>query len=200
MCPGGSVVASASEGGGVVTNGMSFSARDGENANAALAVSVGPEDFGTGPLDGIAFQRALERAAFAAGGGDYRAPCQRVGDFLEEPGKRSAAVAPTYRPGVRPTQLRAILPPFVTAMLAEGLRVFERKLCGFAAPGALLTGVETRTSSPVRILRGAGFESERIAGLYPCGEGAGYAGGIMSAAVDGLRVAEAIISRYAPLE
>ena len=220
MCPGGLVVPSASEAGGVVTNGMSYRARDGRNANAALVVSVGPEDFGPGPLAGVAFQRELERAAFAAGGGGYVAPAQRVGDFLaargaERPasggggpasltgGDRGGdvhAVEPTYRPGVRECDIGALFPPYLTEMLCAGLRAFDARQHGFAAPDAVLTGVETRTSAPVRILRGADFQAVGNPGVYPCGEGAGYAGGIMSAAVDGLRVAAAIIERYRPFE
>ena len=196
MCPGGTVVAAASEEGGVVTNGMSRFARDGENANSALVVSVGGF---ADPMEGVEFQRRLEQASFAAGGGGYRAPVQTVGAFLQgnavfDPG----TVKPTYPCGVTPARLDRLLPVEITRMLRDGLRAFDRRLHGFAAPEALLTGVETRTSSPVRIARGAGYEAEGIAGLYPTGEGAGYAGGIMSAAVDGLRVAGAIVERYAP--
>lgn len=199
MCPGGVVVPSASEEGGVVTNGMSYAARDGENANAALVVSVGPEDFGGDLLAGMRFQRELERAAFEAGGGGYTAPCERVGSFLGEP-VRGPLVSPSYLPGVRECALSPLFPPALSEMLRTGLRAFGARQRGFAAPGALLTGVETRTSAPLRILRGAGFEAVGNPGVYPCGEGAGYAGGIMSAAVDGLRVAEAIITRYRPIE
>ena len=196
MCPGGTVVAAASEEGGVVTNGMSRYARDGENANSALAVSVGGF---ADPMEGIEFQRRLERAAFAAGGGGYRAPVQTVGAFLEgNDAFPPDTVTPTYPCGVTPARLDRLLPAEITRMLGDGLRAFDRRLRGFAAPTALLTGVETRTSSPVRVARGAGYEAEGIAGLYPAGEGAGYAGGIMSAAVDGLRVAGAIVERYAP--
>jgi len=195
MCPGGAVVAAASEAGGVVTNGMSAFARDGRNANSALLVGVEPEDFGgDDPLAGVRFQRRWEQAAFALGGGDYRAPAQRAGDFLR--GVRSTGcgdVEPTYRPGVTYANLADCLPGFVVETMRLALVRFDRQLAGFASPGALLTGVETRSSSPVRILRGEDCQSQ-LAGLYPCGEGAGYAGGILSAAVDGMRVAEALLT------
>ncbi len=195
MCPGGTVVAAASEAGGVVTNGMSAFARDGKNANSALLVGVEPDDFGgSDPLAGVRFQRRWEQAAFRLGGGDYRAPAQRVGDFLQ--GVRSAGcgdVEPTYRPGVTYTGLDECLPGFVTETMRLALQKMDRQLSGFAAPGALLTGVETRSSSPLRILRGPDGQAS-LAGLYPCGEGAGYAGGILSAAVDGMRQAEALLA------
>lgn len=196
MCPGGTVVAAASEPGGVVTNGMSDYNRDRRNANAALVVSV---DAFPAPLDGVAFQRELERAAFAAGGGDYRAPCQTVGAFLAgKPGAPGDEVTPSYPAGVTPARLDTLFAPGITAMLRDGLRAFGRRQHGFDAPQAVLTGVETRTSSPVRIPRTAACEAVSMQGLYPAGEGAGYAGGIMSAAVDGLRVAAAVVTRYAP--
>lgn len=200
MCPGGTVVAAASEPGGVVTNGMSSHARDGANANAALAVSVQPEDFADGtPLGGIAFQRKLEQAAYAATR-SYRAPCQTVGDFLTgRPSKRAGAVAPTYPAGVVYGDLTPVLPPFAADLLRRSLPVFGRKLRGFDDSEALLTGPETRTSSPVRIVRGADMSSLSIRGLLPCGEGAGYAGGIMSAAIDGIRAASRLVSEFAPL-
>ena len=195
VCPGGPVVAAASEEGRLVTNGMSRRARDGANINGGFLVGVGPGDFGSShPLAGVAFQRRWEEAAFALGGGGFRAPAQTVGDFLS--GRASAAlggVAPTYRPGVTPADLRRCLPGYVADTLRSALPLFDRKLRGFASPEALLTGVETRSSSPVRILRGEDLQSP-IRGLYPCGEGAGYAGGITSAAVDGVRVAEAVAS------
>ena len=195
MCPGGTVVAAASEEGGVVTNGMSVFARDGKNANSALLVGVEPDDFGgDDPLAGVRFQRRWEQAAFQLGGGDYRAPAQRVGDFLR--GVKSVScgdVEPTYRPGVTYTSLDECLPRFVTETMRLALQRMDRQLNGFAAPGALLTGVETRSSSPVRILRGEDGQAS-LAGLYPCGEGAGYAGGILSAAVDGMRQAEALLT------
>ena len=196
VCPGGQVVAAASEPGHLVTNGMSCRARDGDTINGALLVGVSPADFGwTGascdPLLGVEFQRAWERRAFVLGGGDYCAPVQTVGEFLGLPGGHSSLV-PTYRPGVRPAPLDECLPPFVTGSLRAALPLLGRKLRGFDSPGAVLTGVETRSSSPVRILRGEDFQSLSLPGLYPCGEGAGYAGGITSAAVDGIRVAEAM--------
>ena len=195
MCPGGQVVAAASEEGRVVTNGMSCWARDGENANAALLVGVGPEDFGSvHPLAGVEFQRKLEEAAYRAGGGGYRAPAQRVEDFLAgRASRRLGEVVPTYRPGVTPTDLGQCLPEFVTEGMRAGIRLMDRRLHGFAFGDALLTGVETRSSSPVRILRDGNLQSPVLQGLYPCGEGAGYAGGIISAAVDGLRCGEALL-------
>ena len=201
MCPGGQVVAAASETGRVVTNGMSFHARAGKNANAAVVAGVGPEDFGNDPRRAIAFQRELEARAFAAGraGGLYAAPAENMASFLEGRGRLDIGrVEPTYDRGVAPADLGSLLPSELTAALRAGLRAFDRKLAGYTAPEAILTGLETRTSSPVRLVRGEHYECTQLAGLYPCGEGAGYAGGIMSAAVDGLRVASAIVSRYSP--
>ncbi|MBC8569819.1 NAD(P)/FAD-dependent oxidoreductase [Zongyangia hominis] len=199
MCPGGTVVPAASQRDTVVTNGMSEFARDRENANAALVVSVDREDFGYRPQDPIAFQERLEKAAFRLGGGNYRAPVQTVGRFLEhKPGADFGRVEPSYALGVTPASLDELLPPAVTSLMREGLLQMDRRLRGFAASDAVLTGVETRTSSPVRITRGDQLESISVSGLYPCGEGAGYAGGIMSAAVDGIRVAQEIMGRYAP--
>ncbi len=197
MCPGGFVVAAASETGGVVTNGMSAFARDGQNANSALLIGIEPDDFGgEDPLAGVRFQRHWEELAFEAGGGNYRAPAQRVGDFLRAvPSKSCGDVEPTYRPGVTYTDLAHCLPGFVVASMRLGLVQMERRLSGFSAPGALLTGVETRSSSPLRISRDESCQSA-IRGLYPCGEGAGYAGGILSAAVDGLRCAEALLDAH----
>ena len=199
MCPGGEVVAAASEEGGVVTNGMSRYARDGRNANSAIAVSVFPEDVGGGWRGGINFQRELERKAYLAGGGNYRAPVELLGDFLEgrksgfhEPGR----VMPTYREGYdgyRLSALDEILPGFVTGLLKKGFSEFGRKMKGFDSPDALLTGVETRTSAPIRIPRVDGKAAEN---LYPCGEGAGYAGGITSAAVDGVNTAVLLMSEF----
>ena len=203
MCPGGQVVASASETGHVVTNGMSYHARDGKNANAAVVVSVGAEDFAGDPRRAIAFQRELEAKAYAAGrrGGAYAAPAENVQSFLEGKGQLNIGrVEPTYDRGVVAADLGALLPGELTDTLRAGLRAYERKIAGYTAPEAILTGLETRTSSPVRLKREETLESAQLAGLYPCGEGAGYAGGIMSAAVDGLRVARAIIGRYAPAE
>ncbi|MBQ3483564.1 MAG: hypothetical protein IJA78_05250 [Clostridia bacterium] len=200
MCPGGEVVTAASEEGGVVVNGMSYHARDGLNSNAAVAVSVSPSDVGGSITDSIEFQRRLERAAFAAGGGDFAAPVQTVGDFLEgKQGTAPSRIQPTYGGGrVRTADLHAVLPSFVTEILAAGLHSFDRKLAGFAAPDAVLTGVETRTSSPLRILRGAARTALGHDRIYPAGEGAGYAGGITSAALDGLSTALAIMARFAP--
>lgn len=203
MCPGGQVVASASEQGRVVTNGMSYHARDGKNANAAVVVSVSGEDFARDPRRAIAFQRELEARAYAAGqaGGLYAAPAENVQSFLEGRGAlKIGRVVPTYDRGVTAADLGALLPAELAQTMRAGLRAYERKIAGYTAPDAILTGLETRTSSPVRLLRGDELECTQLAGLYPCGEGAGYAGGIMSAAVDGLRVARAIISRYSPAE
>ena len=195
VCPGGQVVAAASEQGGVVTNGMSHRARDGENINGGLLVGVGPEDFpGDDVLAGVRFQERWERAAYQLGGGSFRAPAQRVEDFLlRRPSEGPGGILPTYRPGVTWTELSPCLPGDVTDALRGALPLLDRKLHGFAAPDGVLTGVETRSSSPVRILRDENYQSS-LRGLYPCGEGAGYAGGIVSAAVDGIRVAEAVAS------
>ncbi len=241
MCPGGEVVCAASEQDGVVVNGMSRYARDGKNANSALLVGVGPEDFeGDDPLAGVDLQRCMEHAAYeaarAAGGSPYQAPAQTVGDFLaggdgssfanvsthaslsaddekvrvlekaqSNAGEISATVHPTYARGVVWCDLRACLPPFVVEALSEALPLLDAKLRGFANPSAVMTGVETRSSSPVRIVRNENLQALLVAssipvapnsGLYPCGEGAGYAGGIMSAACDGLRVAESLAKGY----
>ena len=208
VCPGGQVVAAASDYGQVVTNGMSYSGRAGENINGGLLVSVGPDDFeGDDPLAGIRFQEKWEKAAWEKGTGGlppvyaaeravFHAPAQLVGDFLA--GKSSdgpRSVIPTYKPGVRWGTLDGILPDAVLSALREALPVLDRKLRGFADPDAVLTGVETRSSSPVRILRGEDLQSAALRGLYPCGEGVGYAGGITSAAVDGMRCAEKIIEK-----
>ena len=192
VCPGGQVVAAASETGRVVTNGMSEYARDQENINGALLINVTPEDYGgqTDPLAGIRFQRQMEAAAYALGGGDYRAPCQRVEDFLlHRPTAAAGRVHPSYRPGITYTDLHRCLPPFVAEAMEQALPLLERKIRGYAAPDALLTAVESRSSSPVRIERDEMYQCN-IRGLYPCGEGAGYAGGILSAAADGMRCAE----------
>ena len=194
MCPGGVVVASSSEEGTIVTNGMSKFARDGENANSAVLVNVTPEDFkGESPLEGIYFQKDLEEKAFVAGGKNYYAPAQRVEDFLKN--KKSefiGQVKPTYKPGVTLSNINDILPEFVSQTLKEGITYFDRKIKGFADKDAILTGVETRSSSPVRILRDENLIAN-VKGIYPCGEGAGYAGGIMSAAVDGIKCAIKIL-------
>ncbi len=193
MCPGGTVVAAASEPGGVVTNGMSQYSRRERNANAGLVVGINPQDYPGGALAGIAFQRHWEERAFVAGGSTYHAPGQRVGDFLAGRASTSlGSVVPSYKPGVTPTDLAACLPAFVTEALREALPAFERQLRGFSMADAIMTGVETRTSSPLRITRGQNLQSLNTAGLYPAGEGAGYAGGILSAGVDGIRVAEAV--------
>ena len=196
VCPGGEVVAAASETGRVVTNGMSEFARDRENINGALLVNVMPEDFGgDGPLAGVAFQRKLEAAAYALGGGGYRAPAQRVEDFLAgRPSAGPGRVTPSYCPGVTWADLHECLPPFVADALAEALPILGRKLRGYDAPDAVLTAVESRSSSPVRIPRDETCQSG-LRGLYPCGEGAGYAGGILSAAADGMRCAEQIVKQ-----
>lgn len=195
MCPGGQVVAAASEEGRVVTNGMSNFARDGKNANAALLVGIGPEDFGSdSPLAGMVFQRELEEKAYRLGGGDYAAPVQRVEDFLKgRASKRLGDVQPTYRPGVTPCSIAECFPAELSDAMRQGIVQMERYLHGFSYPDALLTAVESRSSSPVRILRGESYESPAAAGVYPCGEGAGYAGGIISAAVDGIRCAEKVL-------
>ena len=199
MCPGGVVIAAQSEQDTVVTNGMSYHARSGKNANAALAVSVDPEDFENGtPFGGVALQRQIEHAAYAQTG-SYRAPCQRVGDFLaDRPTKSLGAVEPTYPVGVEPGRAAASLPDFAQTMLRDSLPYFGRKIRGYDAADALLTGPETRTSSPVRMKRGEDLFGLGVAGLIPCGEGAGYAGGIMSAAVDGIRAAFRIMEEYKP--
>lgn len=205
MCPGGTVVAATSEPNRVVTNGMSQYSRNERNANAGIVVGIAPQDYRqdgqhsgpVNPLDGIAFQRVWESRAFELGGGGYEAPGQLVGDFIK--GQRSTAfgnVLPSYKPGVHLTDLgareRGSLPDFAIDAIREALPAFERQIAGFSMPDALLTGVETRTSSPLRITRGRDFQSVNVKGLYPAGEGAGYAGGIMSAGVDGIEVAEAL--------
>ncbi|MGY4831274.1 NAD(P)/FAD-dependent oxidoreductase [Sphaerotilaceae bacterium SBD11-9] len=201
MCPGGTVVAATSEPNRVVTNGMSQYSRNERNANAGIVVGINPQDYrrdpnGSGPvnpLDGIAFQRVWESRAFELGGGSYEAPGQLVGDFIK--GQRSTVlgkVEPSYKPGVLLGDLKTSLPDYAIAAVREALPAFERQIKGFSMPDAVLTGVETRTSSPLRITRGKDFQSLNVKGLYPAGEGAGYAGGIMSAGVDGIEVAEAV--------
>jgi uncharacterized FAD-dependent dehydrogenase len=192
VCPGGSVIAAASEEDMVATNGMSEYARGGANCNGALLVNVNPVDCGDGPLAGIEFQRKLEKAAFRLGGGGYAAPAQTVESFLAGgPPEGFGDVRPTYLPAVRPAAVRDCLPDFVAEALEEAIPVFGDRIKGFDSGGAVITAVETRSSSPVRIPRNAGLCSN-IKGVFPCGEGAGYAGGIMSAAVDGIRIAEAM--------
>ena len=194
MCPGGTVVAAASEEGQVVTNGMSQYSRNERNANAAIVVGITPEqDYPDHVLAGIDLQRELERLAFRLVGENYTAPAQLVGDFLEgKPSTALGSIKPSYQPGIRLGDLSAALPDFAVAAIREAIPAFDRKIKGFASPDALLTGVETRTSSPICIKRGREFESINTAGLYPAGEGAGYAGGILSAAIDGIKVAEAL--------
>ena len=195
MCPGGHVVAAASEEGQVVTNGMSYVARDGENANSALLVTLHPDDFpDKSTLGGMLWQEELEEKAFLAGGSNYHAPCQLVGDFLaRRKSRKLGVVQPTYRPGVTLCDLHDVLPPRITDVLEQALPQLDKRLHGFADPDAVLTAPETRSSSPVRIIRDESKQSA-LRGLYPCGEGAGYAGGIMSAAVDGMVCAESIIA------
>jgi hypothetical protein len=196
MCPGGTVVAAASEHGGIVTNGMSEFSRSGKNANAALVVSVSPSDFGGGAFDGFNFARKIERTAYAMTSG-YSAPATTVGGFLSgKPTLSGATVEPTYQRGIEAAELRTLFPKFVTDMMEEGLRVFSRKMKCYGDMGALLTAPETRTSSPIKIPRSVSAVSEQADNLYPCGEGAGYAGGIMSAATDGLRVALKIMETF----
>jgi uncharacterized FAD-dependent dehydrogenase len=193
MCPGGTVVAATSEPGAVVTNGMSQYSRNERNANSGIVVGITPADYPGHPLTGIAFQRQWEERAFSAGGGEFFAPAQRVGDFLAgRPSLVLGSVAPSYTPGVRMADLSACLPDYAVTAIREALPAFDRQIGGFAMDDAVLTGVETRTSSPIRIRRGADYQSVNTRGLYPAGEGAGYAGGILSAAVDGIEVAEAL--------
>ena len=200
MCPGGYVVAAASEKSCLVTNGMSEYRRDGANANSALLVGVTPDDFqDPHPLAGVEFQRKWERLAFKLGGESYKAPVQLTGDFLaDRPSSNWGDVKPTYKPGVVFAQLKDCLPDYVVETLKEAIVYFDTRIKGFAMPDSILTGVETRSSSPVRIIRDENYISN-IQGLYPMGEGAGYAGGIMSSAVDGIRTAEKVMERYAPL-
>ena len=194
MCPGGYVVAAASEEGRLVTNGMSYSDRAGENANAALLVTLNPRDFpGDDPLAGMYWQRQLEQAAYALSG-SYRAPAQLVGDFLKgQPSTGQGSVTPTYRPGVEWCDLHRVLPQKITDALEKAIPQLEGNLAGFSAPDAVMTAPETRSSSPVRLVRNEQKQSVGLAGLFPAGEGAGYAGGIMSAAIDGILCAEALI-------
>jgi hypothetical protein len=201
MCPGGTVVAATSEAERVVTNGMSQYSRNERNANAGIVVGISPQDFrqdgrGDGPvhpLDGIAFQRRWESRAYELGGGGYRAPAQLVGDFVRgRPSTALGSVEPSYRPGVTLGDLSTGLPAYAIEAIREAIPAFERQIPGFAMADATLTGVETRTSSPLRITRGRDHQSLNVKGLYPAGEGAGYAGGIMSAGVDGIEVAESV--------
>jgi uncharacterized protein len=193
MCPGGTVVAATSEEGRVVTNGMSQYSRNERNANSAIVVDISPEDYPSGVLAGMEFQRTLEARAFELGGNNYRAPAQLVGDFLAgRPSTQIGEVQPSYTPGIHLTDLSSALPDYAIKAIREALPAFDKQIHGFAMHDAVLTGVETRTSSPVRIRRGTDYQSVNIRGLYPAGEGAGYAGGILSAAVDGIEAAEAV--------
>ena len=199
MCPGGFVVASSSAEGEVVTNGMSYAARDGKNANSGIIVQVNPSDLGGEPFCGVEFQQKLERAAFRLGGGDYSAPAERIADFLTDSEPQPfGGVTPTYRPQAVPRNLKKCLPPVIHKGVADGITAFARMIKGFDMGDAVLTAVESRTSAPVRIVRGEEGEATNMKGLYPVGEGAGYAGGIVSAAVDGMRAAERIIAVYKP--
>ena len=199
MCPGGQVVAAASEIGGVVTNGMSNYHRDSGVANSALLVTVNTSDFANHVLGGIEFQRKWERAAFKAGGGEYYAPVQTVGDFLTgKSGSQDFLTKPSYQPGIKPADLHECLPDFVCGMLTDALPYFGRKIPGFDDKGAVMTGIESRSSAPCRIIRSRDtYESQSVPGFYPIGEGAGYAGGIMSAAVDGINAALAFLNKKA---
>ncbi|AKU11474.1 hypothetical protein AzCIB_1573 [Azoarcus sp. CIB] len=193
MCPGGTVVAATSEPNRVVTNGMSQYSRNERNANAGIVVGITPDDYPGGPLAGIAFQRHWESRAYELGGGDYIAPGQLVGDFVKgQPSSVLGSVEPSYKPGVKLGDLSTSLPDYAIAAVREALPAFERQIKGFSMRDAVLTGVETRTSSPLRITRGGDCQSLNVKGLFPAGEGAGYAGGILSAGVDGIRVAEAV--------
>ncbi len=193
MCPGGTVVAATSEPGRVVTNGMSQYSRAERNANAGIVVGITPDDYPGGPLAGIAFQRKWEERAFELGGGNYMAPGQLVGDFIAgRPSTSLGSVVPSYKPGVHPTDLSTALPDYVIEAIREALPQMDKKIAGFAMHDAVLTGVETRTSSPIRVRRRDDYQSMNVEGLYPAGEGAGYAGGIYSAAIDGIEVAEAL--------
>ncbi|MDP3290188.1 MAG: hypothetical protein Q8M64_17935, partial [Methyloversatilis sp.] len=194
MCPGGMVVAATSEAGRVVTNGMSQYSRNERNANAGIVVGISPEDYPGHPLAGIAFQRQWESRAFELGGGDYSAPGQLVGDFIAaRPSTQLGVVTPSYTPGVRLGELDMALPAYAISAIREALPAFDRQIKGFAMHDAVLTGVETRTSSPIRIKRDpVSYQSLNTVGLYPAGEGASYAGGILSAAIDGIEVAEAV--------
>ncbi len=212
MCPGGTVVAATSEVDRVVTNGMSQYSRNERNANAGIVVGISPQDYRQGPgdgpvspLDGMAFQRFWESRAYELGGGGYQAPGALVGDFIKgQPSSAVGGVLPSYKPGVHFTALadekRPSLPPYVLAAIREALPAFDKQIPGFSLPDAVLTGVETRTSSPLRITRGKDWQSLNVKGLYPAGEGAGYAGGIMSAGVDGIEVAEALATSLLQLQ
>lgn len=196
MCPGGSVIAAASEAGHLVTNGMSQYARDGINANSAIVAEVHPSDFEDYPLAGIDFQRYWESEAFNAGGENYFAPAQLVGDFISGiPSSCLGTIQPSYLPGIKLSNLRDLFPPYIIKAILEALPYFDRRISGFSMDDAVLTGIETRTSAPLRIIRDRGHQSVSIQGLFPAGEGSGYAGGIMSSAIDGIKTAESVIER-----
>ena len=198
MCPGGTVVPAASETGGIVTNGMSEFARDGENSNAAFLVSVTPDDFGSEDvLAGIALQRSIERRAFAVAGANYKAPVTTMEAFMQGSAAEPKSVKPTYSVGTVAMSADEYLPKFITESITAAIPDFDDWMSGFYYPDAVLTGPETRTTSPVRVVRGDDFESVTISGLYPTGEGAGYSGGIVSSARDGLMVAEKILKKHA---
>ena len=202
MCPGGVVVAAASENERLVSNGMSYHARDLANANSALVVTVGPDDFeGDSPLRGMEFQRHYESLAFKVGGGKYKAPVQLVGDFMQDKvSTKLGSVTPSYTAGYVFKDLRECLPDYVIEALKEGIVDFDKKIKGYGNYDSVLTGIETRTSAPIRMTRDENLQSISIKGLFPAGEGAGFAGGIISAAVDGLKVAEKIIQEYKPMK
>lgn len=195
MCPGGVVVAAASEENRVVTNGMSYYKRDKENANAALLIGVNTTDFGSDyPLAGMELQRKIEGRAFEVGGSNYNAPAQKVGDFIKNvPSEKAGKIKPSYKPSVKFTDIRKVFPDFINESIGLALTELDKKIKGFASDDVVMTAVESRSSSPVRITRGDNYMSTNVKGLYPCGEGCGYAGGIMSAAVDGVRCAEALL-------
>lgn len=196
MCPGGFVVNASSEEGLLCTNGMSYSKRDGKNSNSAVLVSVYPEDFGSdSPLAGVALQRNIERKAYKLGGNNYCAPVETVGSFLKGSNNKIGSVKPTFEPGYSLTKIEKLFPDYINNGLKEGLSAFARKMSAFNAEEAILTAAETRSSSPVRIVRNEKLEALNVSGLYPCGEGAGYAGGIVSAAVDGIKCAEMILTK-----
>jgi uncharacterized FAD-dependent dehydrogenase len=199
MCPGGTVVAATSEPQRVVTNGMSQYSRNERNANAGIVVAIEPaRDYPGGPLAGVELQRELESRAFVLGGGTYDAPGQLLGDFLAaRPSEQLGGVMPSYKPGVKLGDLHEALPAYAIEAIREALPAFGRKIRGYDMPDAVLTGVETRTSSPVRITRGDDYQGLNVRGLYPAGEGAGYAGGILSAGVDGIKVGEAVAASIA---
>ena len=198
MCPGGKVICASSEEGGVVTNGMSYHKRDGKNSNSAIAVSVLPTDLSSDLFSGVEFQRMIERAAFTAAGGGYAAPCQTVGSLLYGKHNVFSKITPSYEPEVASCDLRKLFPDFIMTSLINGLHIFEKKISGFSSEHAVLIAPETRTSSPLRIIRGSDGSSPDMTALFPCGEGAGYAGGITSAAADGINTAIHVMEKIFP--